>query len=147
MAALRFTGYKQAIEGTGAAVDPSLVVQTGSYHRGDGESAMAMLLDSDRLPDGVFCATDLLALGAMKAIHERGLRMPDDIAVVGFDGLEEGRYAVPPLSTIEPDKGEIARVSVETLLTRIREREAGAGSSELRDVDVPFSLIVRESSV
>jgi len=146
MASLRFTGYKEALERAGVGVDSHLVVQTGSYHRGDGESAMASLLDSGSVPDGVFCATDLLALGAMKAIHERGLSMPNDIAVVGFDGLEEGRYSVPPLSTIEPDKGHIARASVETLLMRIREREAGSGPSDLRDLEVPFSLVVRGSS-
>ena len=146
MASLRYSGYKQALERAGAKVDPQLVVQTGSYHRGDGESAMAALLDSDIAPDGVFCATDLLALGAMKAIHERGLTMPGDVAVVGFDGLEEGRYSVPPLSTIEPDKGHIARASVETLLMRIRERESGASRSGLQDLEVPFSLITRGSS-
>ena len=147
MASLRYSGYKQALERAGVNVDSDLVVQTGSYHRGDGESAMAALLDSDAAPDGVFCATDLLALGAMKAIHERGLSMPGDIAVVGFDGLEEGRYSVPPLSTIEPDKGHIARASVETLLMRIREREAGTSRSDLQDLDVPFSLIARSSSI
>ena len=146
MASLRYSGYKQALERAGVTVDSHLVVQTGSYHRGNGESAMATLLDSDALPDGVFCATDLLALGAMKAIHERGLTMPGDIAVVGFDGLEEGRYSVPPLSTIEPDKGHIARASVETLLMRIRERESGMSRSDLQDLEVPFSLIARSSS-
>ncbi|MFT4029149.1 MAG: LacI family DNA-binding transcriptional regulator [Protaetiibacter sp.] len=147
MATLRFHGYEQALATAGIRVDPALVVQTGSYHRRDGETAMAELLALDSPPDGVFCATDLLALGALRVAYERGVRVPDDIAVVGFDGLEDGRYAVPSLTTIEPDKKELARASVETLLTRIRARDSGQAAPEVRDVAIPFSLVVRESSV
>jgi len=147
MAALRYTGYELALRAAGITVDPDLVIQTGSYHRQDGEAAMLALLSRDDRPDGVFCATDLLALGAMRAAYERGLRVPDDIAVVGFDGLEEGRYSIPALTTIEPDKQQIARVSVETLLARIRAGEIGAESVEVRDVAIQFSLVVRESSI
>lgn len=147
MAALRFTGYERALRAAGMRVEPDLVVQTGSYHRKDGEAAMRALLSHDERPDGVFCATDLLALGAMRAAYELGLTIPGDIAVVGFDGLEEGRYSVPSLTTIEPDKQQLARVSVETLLARIRARESGADTSEVRDVAIPFTLVVRESSV
>lgn len=147
MAALRYTGYERALKAADIAVDPSLIVQTGSYHRQDGEAAMSRLLALDNPPDGVFCATDLLALGAMRAVYERGLRVPDDIAIVGFDGLEEGRYAVPALTTIEPDKQLLAQVSVETLLARIRARESGADVEPVRDVPIPFALVVRESSI
>ena len=147
MAALRFTGYEQALRAAGMRVDPDLVVQTGSYHRRDGEAAMRALLSRDERPDGVFCATDLLALGAMRAAYELGLKVPRDIAVVGFDGLEEGRYSMPALTTIEPDKQQLARVSVDTLLARIRARESGPDTTEVRDVTIPFALLVRESSV
>ncbi len=147
MAALRYRGYEQALRAAGISVDPALVVQTGSYHRRDGEAAMAALLSRDDRPDGVFCATDLLALGAIRAAYERGLRVPDDIRVVGFDGLEEGRYSIPALTTIEPDKQRLAQVSVETLLARIRAREAGIDTVEVRDVSIPFALVVRESSI
>jgi LacI family repressor for deo operon, udp, cdd, tsx, nupC, and nupG len=147
MAALRYTGYERALRAAGIAVDPDLVVQTGSYHRKDGEAAMTTLLGRRDPPDGVFCATDLLALGAVRSAYERGLRVPDDIAVVGFDGLEEGRYSIPALTTIEPDKQQLARVSVETLLERIRARESGPDTAEVRDVAIPFSLVVRESSI
>lgn len=147
MAALRYTGYEQALRAAGIAVDSDLVIQTGSYHRQDGEAAMAALLALDDPPDGVFCATDLLALGAMRSAYERGLRVPHDIAVVGFDGLEEGRYSIPALTTIAPDKRALAQVSVETLLARIRARENGADTAEASDSTIPFALVVRESSV
>lgn len=147
MAALRYKGYEQALRGAGIAIDPNLVIQTGSYHRQDGEAAMGALLDLDIPPDAVFCATDLLALGAIRCAHERGVAVPRDVAVVGFDGLEEGRYSIPSLTTIEPDKHQIARVSVETLLARIRARDVGPDSLGVRDVTIPFSLVLRESSV
>lgn len=146
MAALRLSGYEQALQSAGLSVDPALVVRIGSYHRRDGEAAMASLLDLDDPPDGVFCATDLLALGALRCAYKRGVRVPADIAVVGFDGLEEGRYSVPALSTIAPDKQELARVCVETLLARIRARESGESESEVRYLSIPFALVVRESS-
>lgn len=147
MAALRFSGYEHALKAAGMRVDTDLVVQIGSYHRQDGEAAMASLLDRADPPDGVFCATDLLALGAMRCAYERGLTVPRDIAVVGFDGLEEGRYSIPALTTIEPDKQELARVCVDTLLARIRARDSGTDMAIVSDVEIPFSLVVRESSV
>jgi LacI family repressor for deo operon, udp, cdd, tsx, nupC, and nupG len=147
MAALRFTGYEQALKTAGMHVDPELVVRIGSYHRQDGEAAMAALLELSDPPDGVFCATDLLAIGAMWCAYERRVRVPEDISVVGFDGLEEGRYSIPGLTTIEPDKQELARVCVETLLERVRARETGRDTTEVRDLVIPFSLVVRRSSV
>ena len=146
MAALRYTGYEQALAAAGITVEADLVVQTGSYHRADGEAAMATLLGLDDPPDGVFCATDLLAIGAIRAAHERGFRVPQDIAIVGFDGLEEGRFSIPALTTIEPDKGRLAQVSVETLLDRIRGRETPSDPAGVQDFTIPFALVVRESS-
>jgi len=146
MAALRLRGYEQALESSGLNVDGELVVRTRSYHRRDGEEAMASLLDLDEPPDGVFCATDLLALGALRKAYERGVRVPADLALVGFDGLEEGRYSVPTLSTIAPDKQELARLSVETLLARIQARAAGEDEPESQDLPIAFTLVVRESS-
>ena len=71
-------------------------------------------------PDAVFCYNDLLAIGAMRTILNRGLRVPDDIAVVGFDDIEESRYSFPSLTTISPDKHEIARLAVAQLFKRLK---------------------------
>lgn len=146
MAELRLQGYELALRAAGLDVDEALVVKTASYHRRDGEAAMAVLLDLDPRPDGVFCATDLVALGALRTAHQRGVRVPEDLAVVGFDGLEEGEYSVPSLSTVAPDKQEIARLAVDTLLARIAAGASAAGAPPARDLTVTFSLIVRESS-
>lgn len=149
MAELRLRGYEQALAAAGLTVDDDLVVRTRSYHRRDGEAAMAALLglDPSRRPDAVFCATDLLALGALRAAHELGVRVPEDVAVVGFDGLEEGEFSVPTLSTVAPDKAELARVAVETLLARIAARAAAEPEPAPRDLPIPFRLAVRESSL
>jgi DNA-binding LacI/PurR family transcriptional regulator len=146
MAELRLQGYRQALVAAGHEVDDSLVFRTRSYHRRDGEEVMSALLDLDPRPDGVFCATDLVALGALRAAHRRGARVPEDVALVGFDGLEEGEYSVPTLSTVAPDKQEIARVAVDTLLARIAARASSQDEPAPRDLVVPFSLVIRESS-
>jgi DNA-binding LacI/PurR family transcriptional regulator len=146
MATLRLGGYRDALLEAGLPLDPRLIVQIGSYHREDGARAMSSLLELEDPPDAVFAATDLLALGALHRAHERGVRVPQDVAVVGFDGLEEGRYSVPTLTTIAPDKGEVARLSVETLLDRIRARESSDPSAPVTDLPVPFDLVVRASA-
>ena len=93
-------------------------------------------------PDAVFCFNDQLALGAMRAAHDAGLDVPRDVAVVGFDDIEDGRYSRPSLTTISPDKWAIAVRALELL----GERLDGDRSGSARDVVVPHSLIVRESS-
>ena len=91
------------------------------YHRRDGAEAMRALLTLPEPPDAVFCFNDLLAVGALRAAAEHGRQVPDDLAVVGFDGSEEGAYTVPTLTTVDPDKAAIAERAVE----RIAERIAG----------------------
>jgi len=143
MAEMRLRGYRQALASADIPFDDDLVVRAVSYHRRDGEIAMEALLDLDRPPDGVFCATDLLALGGLRCALRRGVDVPREMSFVGFDGLEEGEFSVPSLSTIAPDKEELARMAVETLVSRIADRAAGG---DARDIPIPFRLVVRESS-
>jgi DNA-binding LacI/PurR family transcriptional regulator len=77
----------------------------------------------------------------LRVLYERGLRVPDDVAVIGVDGIDEGLYTTPSLSTIEPDKDEIAKASVDLLLERI----AGNNASSVERT-VSHRLVVRESS-
>jgi LacI family repressor for deo operon, udp, cdd, tsx, nupC, and nupG len=145
MAALRRAGYGRALAVAGVAVDEELVVATSSYHRADGAAAMARLLDLESPPDAVFAATDLLALGALHCAAERAVHVPEDVAVVGFDGIEEGKYSTPTLSTIAPDTAAIARRSVDALIDRI----AAAGATDDRppaDIRVPFAFVERRST-
>src|SRR6201995_2178925 len=115
---LRSAGYREALRAGGLRYRPSLVVPASSFHRGSGADAMDRLLDQPTVPDAVFCYNDLLAIGAMHTVLRRGLRIPDDIAIVGFDDIEESRYVFPALTTIAPDKGELARRAVAQLFER-----------------------------
>src|SRR5690606_25876724 len=146
MAELRMRGYREALAGAGLPFQEDLVMRTRSYHRRDGEEAMAALLERSPRPDGVFCATDLLAFGALRAARAAGVSVPSELAVVGFDGIEEGEYSAPTLTTIAPDKAEIARVAVEALLGRIAERAGSDPARPIEDLRTRFELVVRESS-
>ncbi|WP_156250243.1 LacI family DNA-binding transcriptional regulator [Pseudactinotalea terrae] len=141
MAHMRLQGYREALEAAGMPYDESLIETTPGYHRPHGADAMQRLLEHAR-PDAVFCATDFLALGAMRTARDRGLRLPDDLAVVGFDDIEEGQYSAPRLTTISPDKRRIAEVAVEQLIAQI----GGANSGRPSELEIPFRLVVRESS-
>jgi DNA-binding LacI/PurR family transcriptional regulator len=90
----------------------------------------------------VFCFSDQLALGALRAAHDAGIDVPRDLAVVGFDDIEDGRYSFPSLTTMAPDKWAIADRALECLAERLD----GNRSESARDIVVPHRLIVRESS-
>jgi DNA-binding LacI/PurR family transcriptional regulator len=140
---LRLRGYLEALTAAGYTPDPQLIVQTTSYHRMDGTQAMQQLLTLESPPDAVFCFNDLIALGAMRAIHESGRRIPEDIAIIGFDDIEDGRFTTPSLTTIAPDKEKIGELAVSFLLGRID----GSRTGEPERVEVPFRLIARESTI
>lgn len=141
-ARLRAAGYEAALRAAGVSDDPRLHVETESYHRADGAAAMAELLALREPPDAVVCFNDLLALGAMRAAHQAGRSIPDDIAVIGIDDVEDGRYSTPTLSTIAPDKAEISRVAVDYLLSRI----TAGNDLPPRECVVAHQLVVREST-
>ncbi|WP_243065020.1 LacI family DNA-binding transcriptional regulator [Humibacter sp. RRB41] len=137
--AQREAGFVAAMEQAG--LDPFRYMSRVEYTRESGLRSMHAMLDRPDPPDGVFCFNDLLALGAMRAAWERGLSIPQQIAFVGFDDIEDSRYAMPSLSTIAPDKAAIARRSVEMLAERIA-GYTGPGRRERAG----FELVVRESS-
>lgn len=137
----RTEGYRQALDRARIPYDAALVVHTKKYHRRDGAVATAELLDRGVDVDAIFAYNDLLALGAIHTLHERGLRVPEDVAVIGMDDIDDGRYSTPTLSTIAPDKPTIARTALDLLLDRM------AGESQApRQIVIPHTLVVRNSS-
>ncbi|MEU9651030.1 LacI family DNA-binding transcriptional regulator [Streptomyces sp. NPDC048110] len=140
-AQLRTTGYRQALERAGVTVDEELIVPTPRFHRHLGARAMERLLALPEPPDAVFCYNDLLAIGAMHTLTRAGVRVPDDIAVVGVDGIQEGRYSSPSLTTVAPDKAAIARTAVSTLLGVI-----DGSAPAPTEAKAPHRLVVREST-
>lgn len=144
----RADGFRAAFADVGAAPDPRLMREVDVYDRAHGFAAMTDLLDGDPRPDAVFCFSDLLAVGALRACLAHGLRVPDDVAVLGFDDVEEVRFTTPPLSTVRPDRDAIARVAVARLVARLE----GTGAptrpavAPARDVTVAHTLVLREST-
>ncbi|MGI8899648.1 MAG: LacI family DNA-binding transcriptional regulator [Nocardioides sp.] len=143
VASLRRTGYLMALTDADLPATEGWTPDVAGYVRAEGATAMTALLDRPEIPDAVFCFSDLLALGALRVLSQRGVRVPEDIAVIGFDDIEDGRYGTPSLSTIAPDKATIARTAVGMLYDRIARRiELPA-----RDVRVGFELVARESTI
>jgi DNA-binding LacI/PurR family transcriptional regulator len=139
---LRLQGYQEALAEAGLVVDPRLQMAVRAFHRADGAEAMRRLLALDEPPDAVCCFNDLLALGAMRALFEARWRIPEDVAMVGFDDIEEGSYTTPSLTTVAPDKRQIARMAVAMLLDRIGSTHMGPPQS----LEASYSLHVREST-
>ncbi|MBG6054921.1 DNA-binding LacI/PurR family transcriptional regulator [Salinibacterium sp. CAN_S4] len=137
----RQRGYLLALRAAGLSPESALQVSVTAFSRAEGARAVRELLASGILFDAVFCFNDLLALGAMHELQRSGVRVPDDVAVAGFDDIEEGRFATPTLTTIRPDKAQIAAVALSLLSDRI-----GGDDSPAREVTLDYELVIRSSS-
>jgi DNA-binding LacI/PurR family transcriptional regulator len=142
-AGLRLDGYRQALAEHGIEFDPSIVIPVLTWHRKDGAEAMRAFLAQGIPFDGLVAFNDSMALGAMRVMQEAGLRIPDDVAVIGFDDIDETRYSIPSLSTIDPSKDQIAETAVDLLIERIENPESDAPP---RDLSTVFRVVQRESS-
>ena len=116
----RHAGYRDALEANGRTVDPALVAG-GDFTEAGGRRAMAALLDRAPDLDAVFVASDPMAVGALQALRAAGRRVPDDVAVVGFDDAAVAQTCDPPLTTVAQPLEDMTRLMVELLLRRIEE--------------------------
>ncbi|MDE1188262.1 MAG: LacI family DNA-binding transcriptional regulator [Pantoea sp.] len=123
-ARLREEGYRQALTDAGSAWQSVVYAADLSYEA--GRNAMQALLSQGERPDAVFAVSDTLAAGALRAIQDAGLTVPDDIAVIGFDGTELSEMTYPKLSTVLQPSREIGRQAVRLLLRRIDEPGSAA---------------------
>jgi DNA-binding LacI/PurR family transcriptional regulator len=135
----RFAGYREALEQADLPFQPGLVVHADGRPEG-AMQAMERLLALPQLPTAVFCYNDMSALGALKRIRLSGLRVPDDISLVGFDDLFLAQYTDPPLTTVRQPKHYMGRLAMETLLRLL------SGSTSEENVKVPGELVIREST-
>ncbi|QQP94506.1 LacI family DNA-binding transcriptional regulator [Lysobacter enzymogenes] len=133
----RYLGCEQALNEAGLALDRGLQVDAESSEDA-GHAAALELLARARPFDAVFAASDLIAIGAMRALTERGLRVPEDVSVIGFDDLPMARFAHPPLTTVFQDTKQAGELLVETLMQLIRGEEALSRR-------LPTTLVVRKS--
>jgi DNA-binding LacI/PurR family transcriptional regulator len=134
----RLAGYRAALRGKRGVT--RLVVQ-GDFGQASGESATRELLAKDPELDAVFAASDLMAAGALRALRAAGRRVPDDVAVIGFDDSEMARNTDPTLTTVRQPIQEMGRELAKLLITQLRDPDA-----ELRPVILPTELICRESA-
>jgi DNA-binding LacI/PurR family transcriptional regulator len=142
-AGLRLRGYREALEARGIAYDDGIVAYVVDWHRSNGAAAMHDLLDRGATFDAVFGLNDTLAQGAVRVLQEAGFRVPDDIAVIGFDDLDETRYSLPTLSTVDPGRKEIAETAIRMLMERIKD----PNTLPPREIETSFKVVARESTL
>lgn len=144
MATLRTRGYRQAHAAAGMPVDEQLVVDADSFTTWDGYEAVMRLHRAGVVFDGIFVLTDAAAMGVLRALADLGLRVPEDVQVVGFDNDDEGNYLVPRLTTVDPDNDSMAQ-SIMTLLLR-RIDDGGPADGDAVEVVTTARIVVREST-
>ncbi len=137
----RTAGYERALESAGIERRTDYARAAAHYSRADGYAVAKALLALSPRPDAIFCFSDLLAMGAMRAVFDAGLTVPDDVAVVGIDDIEEGRYSRPTLTSVSLDTAFIAEQAVSRLVDRIDD-----DALEVEQIIAPHTLMVRESS-
>jgi LacI family transcriptional regulator/LacI family xylobiose transport system transcriptional regulator len=136
----RIDGYRAALETAGAGVDPELI-KYGDFLVGSGHDQSHSLLDLPDPPTAIFAGSDLQAFGVFEAARQRGLRVPEDLSVVGFDDLPLASSAWPPLTTVRQPLQEMAALATRMVLA------IGRGETpETRRVELATDLIVRDST-
>ncbi|GAB3689354.1 LacI family DNA-binding transcriptional regulator [Nocardiopsis oceani] len=136
----RLDGYRAGLETAGLTVDPDLIAPAEFTYE-SGFRAGERLFDRDERPTAVFVSSDQMALGVYEALRQRGLRVPEDVSVVGFDDLPEARWSSPPLTTVRQPLADMGRLAVRTV-QRLVQNE----TIESSRVELATGLIVRHST-
>jgi LacI family transcriptional regulator len=139
-ASSRLRGYRQALREAGREFDTALV-RYSDFRETGGREAMADLLDSDARPDAVFATNNLMTVGALETLAERGIGIPDPIGVVGFDELPWADLVRPSLSTVAQPTYEVGRTAAQLLLKRLENPD-----EEFTVIRLPTTLNIRDSS-
>ncbi len=137
----RYRGYQEALEEAGLAVNPAWVLNTDWDVDKSYQTMKRVLADHSRLPTAMFAASDMMAISAMRAVLETGLKIPEDMAFIGIDNIDFSQYTSPPLSTVHIPKFEIGQIAAKTLIDYLN------GKYDLPvEITVPFQLVIRPSS-
>jgi LacI family transcriptional regulator len=149
----RLDGYRRALAEAGISFDDRLVI-FGDFNVASGRERMATVLDTglfDPLPTAIFCANDAIAYGCMEVLNSRGLRVPQDISIAGFDDALTARMTVPPLTTVRQPFREMGRRAVELLLPQIESKTTPSPETlspqtpDLSKDIFPLELVIRGS--
>jgi DNA-binding LacI/PurR family transcriptional regulator len=134
----RYRGYEAALHAAGKAVDPALVAY-GDFSPPSGAAGMRDLIEAAADLDGVFVNSDLMAIAAMDELRAQGRRVPDDVAVVGYDDVSVARHSDPPLTTIRQNAPLAGRLLADSLVQHLR-------TGVVTNVSIPAELVVRKSA-
>lgn len=138
----RYEGLEQAMAAYGLTIDPRLVVFGSDWDRRiSGYEAMTGLLQTGRLFDAAICINDAVAIGALRALRMHGARVPEDVALTGFDDTEEGRYTTPSLTSVSPEQEQMVEHAVQMLHERLHGHQGTA-----RQVRTGAHLVPRGST-
>jgi DNA-binding LacI/PurR family transcriptional regulator len=137
---LRERGYAAALAAAGITPDPSLRVPLPAWTTSSAATTFAAWLDEHPLPDAVFAFTDSIAFGVLHVLAARGVRVPDQVSVIGFDDVDGAAYAIPSLSTVSFDRRAFATAALDLLTRRIADRGAAPET-----VVVPHRIVERAS--
>jgi LacI family transcriptional regulator/LacI family repressor for deo operon, udp, cdd, tsx, nupC, and nupG len=135
----RREGYEKAVSEHGAELDQSLI-KIGDFKQDSGYQRACELLEMDDPPTAIFTANNLMTLGALNAIHEKGLNIPQDVAIVGFDDMPWATSLNPPLTAVAQPTYELGQVAAEMLLARIADRD-----HPIQEIKLETALIIRQS--
>ena len=135
----RYEGFIHAMKEAGLTVNPNWVME-GFFEPEDGYECMNKILSQDNLPTAVFCCNDVMALGAISAIGEKGLRVPEDISIIGYDNIHASRFYSPPLTTVHQSKSRLGVQAVNLLFERINHK-----SDQIEKIEIYPELVVRKS--
>ncbi|MGF7452316.1 HTH-type transcriptional repressor PurR [Pasteurella bettyae] len=135
----RYQGFMKALSEANVTMNPDWLFE-GSFEPEDGYECMNKLLAMENKPTAVFCCNDIMALGAISAIADKGLRVPDDISVIGYDNVHSSRFFAPPLTTIHQSKARLGERALKLLFERISNKEA-----KRETIEIHPELVVRKS--
>ena len=136
----RLEGYKAALRAHHMIEEPQLIY-SGTFFQPDGYAGASALLDLDNPPTAIFASNDVMAMGAMDAVRSRGLRVPEDISILGFDDIPQAELVRPALTTVRQPLEQMGRVATQMLLDMLKNPE-----KKVNRLELPTELIVRSST-
>ena len=136
----RLDGYKSALRDHHIHEDPRLIYE-GTFFQPDGYAGACVMLDLENPPTAIFASNDSMAMGVMDAVRSRGLRIPEDISIIGFDDVPQAALVRPALTTVRQPLEQMGRVATQMLLGRLKNPE-----QEINRIELPTELIIRGST-
>ena len=135
----RLAGYRRALTAAGIEIDESLICQ-GNFDSESGMQAAEKLLKSSRSFSALFASNDMLAFGARLVFSRHGIRVPEDISIIGFDDQAESAFCTPPLTTVKQPACEMGQAAADALVKLI-------GGTEYQMPKLPTEIVIRESTL